>query len=131
MTGHDHDREVELFGECVTCARVDPVVARRERDAALARVAQGTPASWVTAARTAVAELAATLPELTADDVWARVPHLDEPRAMGPIMVWASNTGLVTATDRTCPSTRPESHARPVRIWRSLTLVPSTLFDPE
>lgn len=129
MTGHDHDRQVEIYGECVTCATREPEAARRARDEAIERVSRGTPVAWVTAARNAVERLAADEVEFTTDDVWALVPQLDEPRAMGPIMLWASERGLVEATARTRPSKRTEAHAGPKRIWRSLVTVPPSLFD--
>ncbi len=117
MADHQHNSEVAMFGECVTCARRTEQQARLAKERAIAGVAAGAPEAWVTEARKVVRELAAAGADFTTDDVWQLVPLPPEPRAMGAVMVWAETAGLVVPTGRTMPSTRPECHARPVRVW--------------
>lgn len=123
MDAHDHAGQIIAYGECITCARTaytpaepDPTVAR---DDGIARAETGAGVDWIRHARLAVAQLTATVDEFTTDDVWALVPPTAEPRAMGAVMTWAREVGYVERTDRTVQSTRPEAHARPVRVWRS------------
>lgn len=93
-----------------------------ERDDGIARAVRRAPAEWIAAAHDAVDRLAATQTELSADDVWREVGQPPEPRALGGVMVSAGRRGVIEATDRTVPSVRPESHRRPIRIWRSLVV---------
>lgn len=117
MADHQHDTEVAAYGECITCARRAPAQAAAARDAAIATAAAGAPEAWTANARALVRQLADAGAEFTTDDLWTRLPQPPEPRAMGAVMTWAADQGLVVATDRTRPSTRPECHARPVRVW--------------
>lgn len=117
MADHRHDAEVAAYGECMTCARRGHAEARRARDAAIAAAGAGAPEAWVGNARRVVRQLAAAGREFTSDDVWRVLPQPPEPRALGAVMTWAVDQQLVVPTDRTVPSTRPECHARPVRVW--------------
>lgn len=117
MADHDHDAEVAAYGECITCARRIPEQAVAARDAAIATAGAGAPEAWMRNARQVVTQLAERGAEFTTDAIWQRLPQPPEPRAMGAVMAWAADQGLVIATDRTVPSTRPECHARPVRVW--------------
>lgn len=117
MADHAHDAEVAAFGECTTCIRRRAAQAEAARDRAVATAASGAPDVWMTRARQVVRQLADTGADFTTDALWARLPQPPEPRAMGAVMTWAAEQGLVVATDRTEPSTRPECHARPVRVW--------------
>jgi hypothetical protein len=79
--------------------------------------------NWMAAAHTAVALLAMNCDEFTTDEMWAALREVDathEPRAMGAVMRAAARHGLIVKTDRVRNSVRPECHARPVAIWRSL-----------
>lgn len=109
------------YGRCVTCtATQSPVPARTGREArddALHAVEAGAPLSWIIQARAVIRELAATGQEWTSDDVWARLPHPPEPRALGAAIRGEAATGLIVGTGRTRPSTRPDCHARPVAVW--------------
>ena len=63
--------------------------------------------------------------EFTTEEViWVgegmELEYPDEPRLFGPLMVSASKRGWIEATDRFVPSERPERHAAPIRVWRSL-----------
>lgn len=110
-----------MYGECVTCARRPPEPGVAARDRAVAQVGAAVTPDWNRRARQVVVQLAELGQEFTTDAVWARVPLVREPRAMGAVMAWAAAHGLVVATDRTVPSTRPECHARPIRVWAPAT----------
>lgn len=98
----------------------------RRRDEALERVRQAALEAWLREAENAVRELAFGRPEFTTDAVWAYLdrhgtplPH--EKRAMGAVMRAAhKQDGLIEPTERFVKSVRPEHHAGPVRVWRSL-----------
>jgi len=102
--------------------QLDIFAARAARDEALTVVDAGAPADWKAAALDAVRHLARMLPEFTTDDVWVRLRGNApaEPRALGAVMQHARALGLIEPTDRIRTSARPECHARPVRVWRSL-----------
>ncbi len=100
---------------------LDMALARANRDCALARVDANSDEAWKQAARTAIERLATTQPEFISDAVWdTGLPKPREPRALGPIMVWAARRGLIVDTGRIQQSAQPKSHAMPRRIWRSL-----------
>lgn len=94
--------------------------ARRERDAAMAQVHQGTDPVWAAAAEQAVVVmLRADNGYFTADDVWdalttANVPAPREPRALGPILRRLANDGTIQATGFTESRRR---HGAPVRVY--------------
>ena len=97
--------------------------AEAARDEAIARVEHNADRNWMVAAQTAVAFLAMTCDEFTTDEMWEALREVDathEPRAMGAVMRAAARRGLVVKTDRVRNSVRPECHARPVAVWRSL-----------
>ena len=91
---------------------------------ALVRVERNANAEWLQVAFLCVIDVARIMRTFTTDDVWQRVGLLGvtthEPRAMGAVMRRAVREGLCVPTDRYEKSARPECHARPVRIWRSL-----------
>lgn len=103
-------------------SQLDIFAALEARDEALGRVEANADERWKAEALAAVRHLARMLPEFTTDDVWARLgdsyPH--EPRALGAVMKTAAAAGLIEPTDRIRTSHRPECHARPVRVWRSI-----------
>lgn len=89
------------------------------RDAAIETVTRGAPAAWLAAA----AKLIRDMPRetlFTTDDLWAKLAHPPEPRAMGAVVKHASTTGLITATGRYVRSARAACHARPVAVWERL-----------
>lgn len=93
--------------------------AEIKRDNAIERVERATPKEWKDSALAVLKELAMTTEELTTDDLWSRLDHPPEPRAMGAIMRRAQKAGWITPTNRIETSARPECHARPIRVWRS------------
>lgn len=130
MSDHRHDDQVAAFGECIDCATRSMGPGRRARDAAMAQVDAAADADWAAEARIVVAALARKLGEFTTDDVWARLPTTRERRALGPVMAWAADAGLIVRTDRTVPSSRPEAHAGPKRVWRSTAHQPDLPSAP-
>jgi len=91
------------------------------RDEAIARVDANAHQRWKVAAMEAVQAVAAMRDTFTTDDVWAVLGGFDvsthELRAMGAVMQTAKKRGLIRATSDFRMSTRPECHARPVRVW--------------
>ncbi len=93
------------------------------RDISLTEVEQHADVVWLAAARLAAREVARTRPEFTTDDIWKQIPDgivTHELRAMGAVTKWMRKQGFAEPTAAYCPTVRPEAHARPVRIWRSL-----------
>lgn len=91
-------------------------------DEAIARVEAHADRTWMDAAFGAVGALALICATFTTDDVWAvldkrEVTPTHEPRAMGAVMRRAKRAGVCAASDSYIPSTRPESHGRPIRVW--------------
>lgn len=105
----------------------DELTAMQARDEAIARADDHAEPAWKKAAAMAIRSMAVERDEITTDDVWEwlyemaiEAPH--EPRALGSMMLRASRDGLISTTDRVRQSRRPECHARPVRVWRSLVV---------
>ena len=75
-----------------------------------------TTATWVL-------QQTANVPEFfTTDAVWDGLEvEPTEPRALGPILMRAARKGLCEPTDQYRNSRRVQCHARPMRVWRSLT----------
>lgn len=99
---------------------------RRRRNEAIDAVDTSVGAQWRAHADEAIITAAANHPRITSDDVWevldARaIPRPPEPRAMGPRMLAAAKAGIIRATPFFQPSTRPELHASPRRLYDSLT----------
>lgn len=124
---HDHDGNVAAFGLCPVCVTLlgvptTPAAGEAAAAAAVARAAAAAPDAWTQDARGALRLIAATGIEFTTDDLWARLPAPPEPRAMGAIIRWGAEQGVIVDTGRARKSTRPECHARPVTIWRGVAL---------
>lgn len=120
MTDHDHDGEVEQYGECITCATRTADEGRRARDEALAQVEENADPEWLDRARAVVLALAAKRGDFTADDVWIHLPATREPRALGAVMRQLADEGRIIKTETFRPSTRPERHAGPMAVWLGL-----------
>lgn len=116
-------------GDAVLELGRDPDEERRvalesERDVkldALDRVEQNASQEWIERARATVEQLARDHPTFIADDVWlAGLPKPSEARALGSIMKWAAEAGLIVGTADFIPSSQRGSHCVPRRVWRSL-----------
>ena len=104
-----------------------PREATQRRDDAVARVTSHADPYWLVVAESAIADLAAHREEFTTDAVWAllsrrKVSEPREPRAMAGAMARAKAAGIIEPTERYAPSDDPTSHARPKRVWRSLSV---------
>ena len=78
-------------------------------------------ADWYDAALRCVERAAHDMDYFTTDDVWRqglRKPR--EPRALGPVMTEAMKRGWIVPLSSHEKSKRPEAHASPKRVWRSL-----------
>lgn len=91
--------------------------AQQKRDEAIARVARTTPPVWARRTREVVLRLARTGKPFTTDDVWKRVKAPPEPRALGAVMRDLQRAGKIRPRLEWVQSSRPECHARPVRVW--------------
>lgn len=71
----------------------------------------------------AIAYLARTKSEFTADDIWTILPdNFPVTKGLAARLNKASNAGLILATDRTRKSTRTNQHGHGQRltVWQSL-----------
>jgi hypothetical protein len=104
-------------GLTVPAAKAAPQVDPAERSAAQ----RAGDRAWMGSAMKTIAELAATLPSLTSDDIWAAVEQPPrEPRMIGNALRRAQSAGLIEPTDEHRRSQRQLNHTRPVLVWRSL-----------
>lgn len=104
-------------GLSIPAPRLEPAVAQADRDAAK----RAADSAWMDGAHKALAELAAAQEFITSDDLWAALTMPPrESRMIGNALARAQSSGLIERTREHRPSTRPENHARPVRVWRSL-----------
>jgi hypothetical protein len=93
-------------------------------DAAIADAERNADSSWLAAARSAVNLLRNTgAMNFTTDEVWEeldrrQVPRPREPRAMGAVMRACVREGLIESSDSYVKSRRPETHSRPIPVWR-------------
>ena len=95
------------------------------RDQALVDVAVNADPDWWQHAVNIVQDVAATSFDFTTDDIWCELerrsiatPH--EPRAIGAVVAAVKRLGLIAPTNRYRPSSRPECHARPIRVWQAV-----------
>lgn len=97
----------------------------RLRDEAIRQAEAAANEEWRMLAAYAVESYAAQNPgaEITTDLLWSLldgIAETHEGRAMGAVMLQASRSRIIAATDRYVKSERPECHARPIRVWRCL-----------
>jgi hypothetical protein len=81
---------------------------------------RGMSEDWGERAVEAIRIIATRLPEFTTDDVWSEIEPPREPSAMGIAMRRAAKDGICICTDGYRQSIRPNTHRRPLRVWRSL-----------
>lgn len=123
-THHDHDGLVASFGVCPKCETLTgvpstPAQGQALADESITRAGAAAPDDWIIDARRILRAIAATGREFTTDDLWERTASPPEPRAMGAVIRWGVDQGLIRDTGRSRKSRRPECHARPVTIWTS------------
>lgn len=116
-TSAEHDRLIALFGVCTTCAvpHARQQIIRQEAGVAGGVVTD----AWKKLVRRVIVEVADELGTFTTDDIWARVPPVNEPRAMGGLMKEIADSGRIVRTDVTRPSKHHANHSRPVRVWEA------------
>lgn len=88
---------------------------------AIVSVARNASEQWMAHAADAIRRAAELHPELTVDEVW---PFITEPvhdtRALGAAMQAAARAGILERIPRAWrTSDRPETHSRPLALWRS------------
>jgi hypothetical protein len=94
-----------------------------DRDRDIQTADRGADDAWREAALATIELVARTRPQFTTDDVLEANPALEaarEPRALGPMMLYAARDGLIEPTQRYASSSRRQSNARHKRVWRSL-----------
>lgn len=117
-----HDANVEAFGVCPRCDTLlgipsSAALGEAAADEAIGRAGAAAPPDWTATARATLREVAAGGGEFTTDELWERLPAPPEPRAMGAVIRWGQQQGLISDTGRSRPSVRTECHGRPVSIW--------------
>ena len=95
------------------------------KEEAINRVDRAANRKFKAEAALAIEALAKQLPKFTADQVWqalknSEVPFPKEPRILGAMMLKASRSGIIKATNKHIMSTKASNHQRPVRVWKSL-----------
>jgi len=100
----------------------DPVTAKAVTNEAVERAGAHADADWMAAALGAVEACAHGRSLFTTDDVYEYLTDASthEPRAMGAVMRKAQAAGICQATEYYRPSSRPQAHQNPKRVWASL-----------
>lgn len=94
---------------------------RQAAEKAIERAKEAADPTWYQAAVSAVLMCADLGEQFTADDVWGRIPdecRTKEPRALGAVMRLLVEQGVIESTGGWRESSRPQAHARPMRVWR-------------
>lgn len=111
----------------------NPVLTRLLAEEGIARSYHAAEGIFTDCLREIVLDVLRMQPEINADDVWpifeVRYPaisHMHNWDALGGVMAaMGSGPGKVMVrTGRTVESTRPRTHGKPQRIWRSLLYIP-------
>lgn len=91
-------------------------------NAAIQQAGDNADPEWTALAHATLRYVASLGAEFTTDDIWLRLEfrniHTHEPRAMGAVMRAAVRDGLIEKTGAYVESSRPQSHARPIPVWR-------------
>jgi len=102
----------------------DLEASKAARDKAMAQVDGNASPDWKDLADHAIDHTARLHHILSSDNVWYtldewEIPRPHEARAMGPRMVAAVKRGTITPSPLFRPSSRPELHASPRRLYSS------------
>jgi hypothetical protein len=87
---------------------------------ALATVEEHAGIDWINKAREKLMEVALANDTFIVDAIWdtgLSEPH--EARAIGAVLVWGRNQGVIVPTERFIPSERAGCHRNPRRVWQS------------
>lgn len=101
----------------------DRAHAEEDRNRDIQAADRGADEAWRQEALSTIQRVAMARAEFTTDDVLEANPALEEarePRALGPMMLYAARDGLIEPTERYASSSRRQSNARHKRVWRSL-----------
>jgi len=95
-----------------------------QKETAIDSAERGANPDWLAAAQRGIKVLAHRREYLTSDDLWIWLQDLEikveEPRAMGAVMVSARRDALIEPSREWMASVRPAGHRRPQRVWKSL-----------
>jgi len=98
-----------------------PPIGEALRDDALDKIESKVSEEWKEKVGKIIRGLALTRQPFTSDEVWAGIHSegltVHDNRALGPMMMKASRSGIVVKTGRTRTSKRPETHASPKAEW--------------
>lgn len=92
------------------------------RDVSIDQVEEHADPDWLSSALVAARQVCVDRAEFTTDHIWERLANVEaphEPRAIGAVMRRVKKNEWARPTDRTRPSSMPQNHKRPVRIWQS------------
>lgn len=92
--------------------------AEARRNEALRRVDENTDDEWKRLARMALVATATENVILSPDDIWKVIEPPEEPRYLGPIMVWGSREGIIRKLEG-CDTRSKRGHSPPVQVWIS------------
>lgn len=100
---------------------------RARRDEAIERVEAHADTAWKDSARACLVYVASRKEHFTADDVAEELGSwvgggTHEPRAMGAIFLWARREKIAEPTSEFRATRRPQGHAGPRRVWKSLVI---------
>ena len=104
----------------------DPDEGERRKREGMDRADKHADEDWSVVIRRCFFYAARTHPRFTTDLLWALMkryyPNVEthERRAMGAVIRWAKNEGLIEDTGLTELSKRPEHHRYPCPVYRSL-----------
>jgi hypothetical protein len=112
-------RDVSLFDYPT---ELDLPAARAARDEGIARGAESAGEDFAASAELAIRITARWNREFIVDDVWRNMnrSRYGDNRAMGAAIRKAVRAGVIAPTERYRPSSQPNCHANPRRVWRSL-----------
>lgn len=101
----------------------DYAEGRRRAETGMAHALDGAADTWPDLATQVVLEVGRMRPTFTSDDVWAWLENRGLPvpanrSALGPIMRALATSGAIRSTGEWRNSHRPETHTRPLRVWR-------------
>jgi hypothetical protein len=109
--------EAEHVGPTLLDQLEELTEARRRRDEGQRVALNAADVRWTSAAAAAIRDLCATRDRWTAEDLRERVGHLaSSPNALGAAISAAAKRGEIVCVGAE-PATRPEAHARLLRVW--------------
>ena len=101
----------------------DYAAGRKLAEEGMTLALEGAPSTWPGMATQVVLDVGRMRPTFTSDDVWSWMENRGMPTpanrsALGPIMRALATDGTIVSTGEWRNSHRPETHTRPLRVWR-------------